>query len=152
YVPAPKTIYRGVRKLRPAHYLVVEGSNIRETPYWDLRFDETDELSEAEWIEKFLEEFRTSVRSRLVSDVPLGAFLSGGVDSSAVVPLVNEAEPPVTTCSIGFSEQEYDESNDARAFASKIGALHHEETVHPRAIDLVSKLAWHYDEPFADSS
>jgi asparagine synthase (glutamine-hydrolysing) len=152
YVPAPKTIYRGVRKLRPAHYLVVEGSNIRETPYWDLRFDETDELSESEWVERFLEEFRISVRSRLVSDVPLGAFLSGGVDSSAVVALMNEAQPPVTTCSIGFSEQEYDESTDARAFASKLGALHHEETVHPRTIDLVSKLAWHYDEPFADSS
>jgi asparagine synthase (glutamine-hydrolysing) len=152
YVPAPKTIYRSVRKLRPAHYLVVEGSNLREVPYWDIRFDQTRELSEGEWCESFLAEYRTAVKSRLVSDVPLGAFLSGGVDSSSVVALMNEVQPPVTTCSIGFSEQRYDETHDAREFAVSLGANHFEQIVRPQAIDLLPKLAWHYDEPFADSS
>jgi asparagine synthase (glutamine-hydrolysing) len=152
YVPAPKTIYRGVRKLRPGHYLVIEGSNIREVPYWDIRFDEPLELSESEWCESFLAEYRTAVKSRLVSDVPLGAFLSAGVDSSSVVALMNEFQPPVTTCSIGFSEQRYDEATEARQFAGVLGANHFEHVVQPRALELLPKLAWHYDEPFADSS
>ena len=152
YVPAPKTIYRNVRKLRPAHYLVVEGSNLREVPYWDIRFDQTKRLSENDWCELFLDEYRRAVKSRLVSDVPLGAFLSGGVDSSSVVALMNEVQSPVTTCSIGFTEESYDEAADARNFATSLGANHHEQTVQPRAIDLLPKLSWHYDEPFADSS
>jgi asparagine synthase (glutamine-hydrolysing) len=152
YVPAPKTIYRDVRKLRPAHYLVADGAGIREVPYWDIRFDDTRQLASGEWCEAFLAEFRESVKSRLVSDVPLGAFLSAGVDSSSVVALMNEFQPPVTTCSIGFSVQKYDEAADAREFAQTLGARHHEHVVEPRAIDLLPKLAWHYDEPFADSS
>ena len=152
YIPAPKTIYRDVRKLRPAHYLVVEGSNIREVPYWDLRFGQTQELSESEWCERFLAEYRTAVKSRLVSDVPLGAFLSGGVDSSSVVALMNELQPPVTTCSIGFAEEHYDETGDARRFAAGLKTNHFEHTVEPHALELLPKLAWHYDEPFADSS
>src|SRR5262245_55609315 len=114
YVPVPKTIYRGVRKLRPAHYLVADASGIREVPYWDIRFDDSQPRSESEWCEALLDEYRSAVRLRLVSDVPLGAFLSGGVDSSSVVTLMNEVQPPVTTCSIGFSESRYDEANDAR--------------------------------------
>ena len=152
YIPAPKTIYRDIRKLRPAHYLVIEGSTLRETPYWDLRFDSPRELSENEWCESFMEEYRVAVRSRLVSDVPLGAFLSGGVDSSSVVALMNEFQPPVTTCSIGFTEDSYDEAGEARTFASTLGTYHHERIVKPQAMDLLPKLAWHYDEPFADSS
>jgi asparagine synthase (glutamine-hydrolysing) len=152
YVPAPKTIYRDVRKLQAAHYIVVEGSKLREIPYWDICFDQPRELSESEWCERFLEEYRTAVKSRLVSDVPLGAFLSGGVDSSSVVALMNEFQPPVTTCSIGFSEESYDESVNARSFAGALGANHFEHIVRPKALDLLPKLAWHYDEPFADSS
>lgn len=152
YVPAPKSIYRSVRKLRPAHYLVVDGSGIREIPYWDIRFDQTRQLSESDWCEALLDEYRTAVKSRLVSDVPLGAFLSGGVDSSSVVALMNDFQPPVTTCSIGFTEDSYDETKDAKAFATSLNANHFEHIVQPHAIDLVSKLAWHYDEPFADSS
>lgn len=152
YVPAPKTIYRNVRKLRPAHYLVVKSSGIREVPYWDLQFDQTQQLSESEWCERFLNEYRTAVKSRLISDVPLGAFLSGGVDSSSVVALMNEIHSPVTTCSIGFTEDRYDETEDARSFAASLDANHFEETVRPKALDLVPKLAWHYDEPFGDSS
>jgi asparagine synthase (glutamine-hydrolysing) len=152
YIPAPKTIYRNVRKLRPAHYLIADATGIREVPYWDIHFNQTRELSEGEWCEAFLAEYRTAVRSRLISDVPLGAFLSGGVDSSSVVALMNEAQPPVTTCSIGFSEEHYNEADDARNFARSLGANHFEQKVEPHAIDLVPKLAWHYDEPFADSS
>jgi len=152
YVPAPKTIYRGVKKLRPAHYLVADRDGIRETPYWDISFANTRNLSENEWCEEFLSEFRIAVKSRLVSDVPLGAFLSGGVDSSAVVATMNEFQPPVTTCSIGFTEATYDEAADAKRFAAGLSANHHEHIVEPHAIDLIKKLAWHYDEPFADSS
>jgi asparagine synthase (glutamine-hydrolysing) len=152
YVPAPKTIYRSVRKLRPAHYLVVDRSGLREVPYWDLEFHPAQEHSERAWCETFLDAYRTAVKSRLVSDVPLGAFLSGGVDSSSVVALMNELQRPVTTCSIGFAEEKYDEANDARKFANDLGANHFEEIVRPQAVALLPKLAWHYDEPFADSS
>src|SRR5215813_4703386 len=126
YIPAPKTIYRDVRKLPAGHYLVVQGSNLREVAYWDVSFEETDQLSESEWCDRFLTEYRSAVKSRLVSDVPLGAFLSGGVDSSSVVALMNESQPPVTTCSIGFSEGKYDEAHDARKFAGTLNANHFE--------------------------
>ncbi len=152
YIPAPKTIYRQVRKLRPGHYLIADASGIREVPYWDIRFDQPRRLSEEEWCECFLEEYRAAIKSRLISDVPLGAFLSGGVDSSSVVALMDELQPAVTTCSIGFAEARYDESAEARAFAAGLGARHFERIVEPHAIDLLPKLAWHYDEPFADSS
>ena len=147
YIPAPRTIYRAVRKVRPAHYMVVDASGIREAPFWDISFGETLPLSEGEWKERFLAEFRTSVKTRLVSDVPVGAFLSAGVDSSSVVALMNEFQPPVTTCSIGFTHEKYDEASDARRFADSLETNHFEHTVEPRAIDLLPKLAWHYDEP-----
>jgi asparagine synthase (glutamine-hydrolysing) len=152
YVPAPKTIYRQVRKLRPAHYLAVDQDGIREVPYWELRFDHPQALSESDWCDRLMEEYRASVKMRLISDVPLGAFLSGGVDSSSVVALMNELQPPVTTCSIGFSEESYNEAAEAKEFAVSLAANHHEQIVTPRAVDIVDKLAWHYDEPFADSS
>jgi asparagine synthase (glutamine-hydrolysing) len=153
YTPAPKTIYSSIRKLRPAHYLVVQPTGIREVPYWDIRFDQTQQdLSEDAWSETFLAEYREAIKMRLISDVPLGAFLSGGVDSSSVVALMNDLQPPVTTCSIGFKEDSYNEAADAKVFANSLGARHYEQIVQPRAIDLISKLAWHYDEPFADSS
>jgi asparagine synthase (glutamine-hydrolysing) len=152
YIPAPKTIYRSVRKLRAAHYLVVEKAGVREVPYWDIHFNQTRQLSESEWCEALLAEYRSAVHSRLISDVPLGAFLSGGVDSSSVVALMNEVQSPVTTCSVGFTEESYDEAGEARDFAKSLGANHFEHIVEPHAVDLVSKLAWHYDEPFADAS
>jgi len=152
YVPAPKTIYRDVRKLPAGHYLIADRNGVRETAYWDIRFDDTIQRSEDEWCEALLDEFRTAVRLRLISEVPLGAFLSGGVDSSSVVALMNDVQRPVTTCSIGFPEDAYNEADDAKRFATSLATRHFEEIVHPRAIDLIPKLAWHYDEPFADSS
>src|SRR5215469_9365650 len=109
YVPAPKTIYRGVRKLRAGHYLAINQNGAREVPYWDLSFANPEDRPESEWGDRLIDEFRNSVRMRLVSDVPLGAFLSGGVDSSSVVSLMNQFQPPVTTCSIGFTVDTYNE-------------------------------------------
>jgi asparagine synthase (glutamine-hydrolysing) len=152
YVPGPKTIYRAVRKLQPAHFLVANAAGIRETPYWDISFGDTRQRSESEWCDALLDEYKRAVRLRLVSDVPLGAFLSGGVDSSSVVALMSAIQPPVTTCSIGFTDDDYDEASDARAFAASLGANHFEHIVQPRVLDLLGKLAWHHDEPFGDSS
>lgn len=152
YIPTPKTIHRQVRKLQPAHYVLVDQNGLREVSYWDIHFGEPASISETEWSERLLEKLREAVQCRLVSDVPLGAFLSGGIDSSAVVALMHELQPPVTTCTIGFSEKDYDEASAAKEFAASLGTQHFEHIVKPRAMDVVEKLAWHYDEPFGDSS
>ncbi len=153
YIVAPKTIYRAVRKVRPAHYLVASASGIREVSYWDISFGRIENRSEEEWCELLRRELCEATRVRLMSDVPLGAFLSGGVDSSSVVAMMSHImKRPVTTCSIGFEEQEYDESAFARQIARQFGTDHHEQVVRPNAIEIISKLVWHYDEPFADSS
>jgi asparagine synthase (glutamine-hydrolysing) len=153
YVPAPKSIYRAVRKLRPGHYLVVSAQGIKETEYWDLSFANVQEKSEEEWCERLRHELCEATRVRLMSDVPLGAFLSGGVDSSSIVAtMARLMQRPVTTCSIGFEEEEYNEAQFAREVAEQFHTDHHEEIVHPKAIDVMNKLVWHYDEPFADSS
>jgi len=154
YVPAPKTIYRSVRKVLPGHYLTVskDGSTC-EKPYWKLSFAEIDDLTEAEWCERIRHELCEATRIRLMSDVPLGAFLSGGVDSSSVVAkMARLMNKPVTTCSIGFDVPEFDESKYARQVAEQFHTDHHEQVVQPDALAVVDKLAWHYDEPFADSS
>jgi len=153
YVPAPRTIYRQVRKLLPAHYLVVSSAGVRQTQYWQLSFAGLQSRSDAQWCEQIREQLAEATRVRLMSDVPLGAFLSGGVDSSAVVAMMSQAmDRPVTTCSIGFSAQAYNEAQYARQIASQFKTDHHEEVVEARALDVVDKLVWHYDEPFADSS
>ena len=153
YIAAPKTIYRSVRKVLPGHYLVISGDGIRETEYWDISYEQTENRTEEEWCERLRHEVREATRVRLMSDVPLGAFLSGGVDSSAVVAMMSTLmKRPVTTCSIGFQEQEYNETDFAREIASQFKSDHHEHVVRPDAIETVNKLVWHYDEPFADSS
>jgi asparagine synthase (glutamine-hydrolysing) len=153
YIPAPKSIFKNIRKVLPGHYLVASRNGIRQSAYWDLSFSYTDELSEGQWCERLLETYREAVNIRLMSEVPLGAFLSGGVDSSSVVAvmagLVNK---PVTTCSIGFEEQEFNEIDYAREIASRFRTDHHERMVRATAVGVVEKLVWHYDEPFADSS
>jgi asparagine synthase (glutamine-hydrolysing) len=153
YVPAPKTIFKAARKLRAGHYLVVTPRGLRAQQYWDIDFSQTETRSEAEWCEALLAELREAVDARLMSEVPLGAFLSSGVDSSAVVKLMSEITArPVVTASIGFTEEKYSETNDARVFAESLNADHHERIVNPQAVAAVEKLAWHYDEPFADAS
>ncbi len=153
YVPAPKSIFKAIRKVLPGHYLVASKNGIRETEYWDLSFNRVERFSEEQWCEKLLETYREAVRLRLMSEVPLGAFLSGGVDSSSVVALMaSEVDGPVTTCSMGFEEEEFNELGYARDIASRFRTSHHEHMVHPDAVGVVEKLVWHYDEPFADSS
>jgi asparagine synthase (glutamine-hydrolysing) len=154
YIPAPKTIYRDVRKVLPGHYVVVSGDgSLVEKSYWELSFRETEDRSEEEWCERIRDQISEATRVRLMSDVPLGAFLSGGVDSSAVVAMMARLmNQPVTTCSIGFNVPEFDESEFARKIAKQFHTQHHEQVVEPDALAIVDKLAWHYDEPFADSS
>jgi asparagine synthase (glutamine-hydrolysing) len=153
YVPAPKSIFREIRKVLPGHYLVVSDRGVRDVEYWDLRLRHTEGVTERDWCERLLDVYREAVRIRLMSDVPLGAFLSGGVDSSSVVALMSGLMGnPVITTSIGFEEKEFDELNYARSVARQFATKHHEQIVAPDAVSIVEELAWHYDEPFADSS
>ncbi len=152
-IPAPKSIFKHIRKVKPAHYLVVNAQSIREQEYWDLNFNQVEDHSEEEWAENLISSLRDSVGSRLMSEVPLGAFLSGGVDSSAVVAMMTKITGrPVVTASIGFTSEKYSEAAAAKKFAASVNADHHERIVAPDAVSVVEKLAWHYDEPFADSS
>lgn len=153
YIPSPKSVFRHVSKLRPGHYLVVTKNGVQEQEYWDIDFSQTEQHSEAEWCEMLLAELSRAVDARLMSEVPLGAFLSGGIDSSVVVALMSRITGrPVVTSTIGFDIEKYSEAADARRFAESLHADHHERIVKADAAAVVEKLAWHYDEPFADSS
>jgi asparagine synthase (glutamine-hydrolysing) len=153
YIPAPKSIFKHIRKVLSGHYVVASDNGIREVEYWDINFSQTMELTEEEWCGRLLDTYREAIRLRLISDVPLGAFLSGGIDSSSVVALMAQlTDDPVTTCSIGFEEKEFNELDYAREMASRFETYHHEQVVRPDAVGIVEKLVWHYDEPFADSS
>ena len=153
YIPAPKSIFKKIRKLRPGHYLVVSKSGIREVEYWDISFARTFEMTEEEWCERLLDVYSEAVRQRLISDVSLGAFLSGGVDSSSVVAMMSKLMGgPVITSSIGFEEKEFNELDYARKVADQFKTECYEEIVRPDAVGIIDKLAWYYDEPFADSS
>lgn len=153
YVPAPKTIYRAVRKVRPGHYLIVSDDRVRESCYWDISFAEVDARTEDQWCELLRHELCEATRIRLMSEVPLGAFLSGGIDSSSVVSMMTHLmKRPVTTCSIGFEEKEFNEADFARQVARHFHSEHHEQFVRPNAVEILDRLVWHYDEPFADSS
>jgi len=153
YVPAPLTIYEGIRKLPPAHFLSVTSGETRLERYWDLPL-EPEPLAEPETAaEELRERLAEAVRLRLVSDVPLGAFLSGGIDSSIVVGLMaRQCKQPVRTFSIGFGERRYDELDYARVAARRFATDHREFLVTPDAIELLPSLVRHYGEPFADSS
>jgi len=153
YVTGATSAFEGIRRLPPAHYLVWEKGAVRLERYWRLRRDRKLVRSEAEWCEAILAQLEEAVRLRLISDVPLGAFLSGGIDSSAVVAMMRRvAGGPVKTFSIGFAEPEYDELRYARSVAEYFGTEHHELIIRPDALAVLPKLAWHYDEPFGDSS
>ena len=153
YVPEPRTILDGVAKLPPAHTLTVTPEGERLACYWQLRFEDDRALDEGEAMEELIARLREAVRIRLIAEVPLGAFLSGGVDSSAVVALMaGLSDKPVTTCSISFGDAEYNEAAFARQVAERYATDHHEHRVEPDAFGLVDRLAGLYDEPFADSS
>ena len=153
YVPAPKSIFRAIHKLPAAHYAVVERSSSAVRPYWDLSFRDARTDGESAMIDDLMSCLDESTRMRMISEVPLGAFLSGGVDSSAIVALMARASTqPVVTNSIAFSVASYDETPHARRVADLFHTEHHEYRVTPEAVPVVERLAWHYDEPFADSS
>jgi len=155
YIPSPRTIFRSIRKLPPASYLVLDVD--RPEPevhrYWDLRFVPDSRPTEADWLDGLRWHLTDAVRSHLVSDVPIGAFLSGGVDSSAVVALMAQAtEGRVRTFSIGFDEGDFDELAHAREVARRYDTQHFEYVVKANALEMLPRLAWQFDEPFADSS
>jgi asparagine synthase (glutamine-hydrolysing) len=153
YIPHPNTIFRGIRKLPPAHYAVWRDGRLNVASYWQPDFNHEERRPLGEYVEELQSRMTDAVRLRLQSDVPLGAFLSGGIDSSIVVGLMSRLSgSPVKTFSIGFPESDYDETRYAREVAERFGTEHHELRVEPNALEILPKLAWHYDEPMADSS
>jgi asparagine synthase (glutamine-hydrolysing) len=159
YVPAPASIFAGVRQVPPGHVLVAEpgegGGRVRTVRYWSLRGHVVPEegRSEAEWQEELLRTLQTAVESHLMSDVPLGVFLSGGLDSGTIVALMHElGAHPIRTFTIGFGEKSFSELDQARAVAERFGTEHHELVIRPDAATLLPTLVRHFDEPFADST
>src|SRR3954471_24197251 len=155
YIPEPRTIYRMARKLAPAHTLTVRRGQPVPAPreYWDVRFTLDNPIGEADASAELVERLRQSVSLRMISEVPLGAFLSGGVDSSAVVAtMAGMSGQPVNTCSISFSDPAYDESAYARQVAERYRTRHFVDNVDSADFGLVDVLAQTYDEPYADSS
>ena len=152
-IPAPLTAFTRIRKLRPGHLAEVSTGSFEERPYWQLSFQEKRPVDESNAVEELRSLIIDAVKSRLISDVPLGAFLSGGVDSSAVVAMMSRAaEGQVKTFSIGFPVAAYNELPYARLVAKRYGTLHKEFVVEPDAIEVLPLLVRHYGEPFADSS
>jgi len=153
YVPNPGSIFANVRKLPPAHYLVYRDGRSELHRYWSLARNGASATDEREAEDLLATKLDEAVSSRLVSDVPFGAFLSGGLDSSVVVALMSRhLSQPVQTFSIGFREQAYNELSDARRVARHLGTEHHELVVEPDAVALLQQLVWYLDEPFADAS
>jgi asparagine synthase (glutamine-hydrolysing) len=155
YVPEPRTIYSGALKLPPAHTLTVARGRPLSAPeeYWDVHFTVDAHIGEAEACEELARRLRESVKLRMISEVPLGAFLSGGVDSSAVVAMMaGLSKEPVETCSIAFADPAFDESKYAQEVADRYRTRHHVDRVESDDFDLIDTLAATYDEPYADSS
>jgi asparagine synthase (glutamine-hydrolysing) len=151
--PRTDSIVRGVQKLEPATVLTASARGIRLSRYWDLKWEPDYGRGEAELAAELREQLEESVRLHLVSDVPLGAFLSGGIDSSSVVATMARLSPrPVKTFSIGFAEEDYDELSYARLVARAFGTEHHELVLEPDALSVIEDIAWHLDEPFGDPS
>lgn len=156
YIPAPYSYYKSIIKLKAGHFLVVKGSSFREIKYWDLPVLNEDEMltDEKQVSVRFAELFHDSVNLRMRSDVPFGAFLSGGLDSASVVAEMASISPmPVETFTIGFEEKEFDERILARLVARKFNTKHSEFVVEPHTFEeSLNKVLYHYDEPFGDSS
>jgi len=154
YIPSPDTIFKGIQKLDPGHCLVLEDGEIHREQFWDLAKCVERVKTEEEYCQEIKERLSSAIEKRLISDVPLGVFLSGGIDSGSIVGLMsglNNGE--VKTFSIGFGkEKQYDELNYARIVAHKFHTTHREYVVEPDAVEVLPKLVWYFDEPFADSS
>jgi asparagine synthase (glutamine-hydrolysing) len=153
FILAPRTIFQGVSKLPPAHAMSVEGGKVTTWAYWRAPDTVEEGRSEESWVKELRETLTSAVRSQMMSEVPLGAFLSGGIDSSTVVALMAEASPrPVKTFNIAFREGSYDESWYAREVAKLFATEHREEIITPDVVSLFDRLVVHLDEPFADVS
>ena len=152
-IPAPQTAFKQIRKLEPAHWLRWKDGQIETKRYWLPDFSKKIKINEEEAIEETTRILREATKLRMISEVPLGAFLSGGVDSSAVVALMaQESEKPVKTFSIGFEEQDYSELKYAKRVAEHLGAEYNEFVVKPNALEILPTLVEHYGEPYADPS
>lgn len=155
YVPAPMTGFKDIKKLPPAHSLTLDlkTKEIQIERYWKLDYSEKWDLSEEEWKKKILDKLEESTKLRMISDVPIGAFLSGGIDSSAVVAMMaKNSTKPIKTFSIGFKEEKYNELPYARMIAEKFKTEHTEFIVEPHMIELLPMLVRQYEEPYADKS
>ncbi len=158
YIPSPMTMFKGVFKLPPASTMLCGSRGKCDiSRYWDLSYQEKiqvgREISVDQLCEEIISHLREAVRLRLISDVPLGAFLSGGLDSSIIVGLMTQLmDKPVKTFSVGFQEQDFNELSYARIIARHFGTEHNEFIVKPNALEILPELIWHYNEPFADSS
>ena len=157
YVPAPQSMFAGIAKLPPATLLAIEDGKVTERRYWQLPHAIDRKPTEAQWIEAVRARLKTSTRMQMVSDVPIGAFLSGGIDSSAVVAFMSRhSSQPVKTYSIGFeggrADAFYNELPYARQVATQFGSDHHEIVVRPDVVSLLPRLLWHMDEPIADTA
>jgi len=153
YIPAPLTIYKDVFKLLPAHTMILKDGEISLKQYWELDYGRKLVISEEDAQKELLRVLTEAVKIRLHSDVPLGAFLSGGIDSSTVVALMSKlSHKSVETFSIGFEESLYNELPYARALAQRYNTSHHEFVIRPNALEILPKLVEHYGEPYGDSS
>ena len=150
------SIFKNIKKLQPAHYLLLSFKDkvtLETKRYWEIRFEPDYSKTENQWSEEIESALSKTVKQHMISDVPLGAFLSGGIDSSSVVAMMaKNSRLPIQTFSIGFKEQKYNELQYAREIAQKYGCIHHEQIIEPESISLLPKLVSAYDEPFADSS
>ncbi len=153
YIPHPRTIWKGVHKLPPGHFAVFRRGEVLVQRYWQFDPAREEKIGKREAIERLTELLEDSVRLRLRSDVPLGAFLSGGIDSSLIVALAQrQRDTPVRTFSIGFPDKDFDETRYAAAVAHHVGTDHTRFEVTPDGVEIIDKLVWHFDEPFGDSS
>lgn len=157
WTPGSRTVFRGISKLPPAHFLLYKNGKLDVAEYWDLEFDEDESIAESEWIERIREQVSRSVNVQLMSDVPLGAFLSGGVDSSSIVALMSRlSDTKPTTYTFGFRSEDlrYDILEDDLRYSRQIGELfdidYHESYLEPKVMELLPKLVYHLDEPVAD--
>src|SRR5271154_5183564 len=155
YVPAPLSMFEGIDKLLPGHFLIIEKDRFEDHEYWDIACGKVDARSEEEWVDCIREKLLETVQAQLVSDVPLGAFLSGGIDSSTIVAAMSRLTgQPVNTYAIGYEDEHsyFNELEYAKLVAKAFGTEHHEIIVRPELSELFPKLIWHLDEPVADSA
>lgn len=153
YVPESKSIFKNIHKVMPGHWVKVAGDRLQSRQYWDVSFNSQESRSLEQTQSELYDLIDDAVRLRMISDVPLGAFLSGGVDSSAIVGLMaNQSSQPVTTCSIGFDSERFDEVVFARQVAEQFKTDHHEFTVRENVVGNLENIARFFDEPFADPS